>query len=119
MTIGMISDDETFEQIKKQLNRCVEVIKVIDFTTVSTHMKEVMFVRINHLKDEDKAEVFRIAQVYGIRVKDYGKTSALLESCLTEKKNDDLLRLLKNCFHELEVVRGGNVAIESIGMSDR
>ena len=34
MTIATVSDDETFEQIKKQLNRTVEVIKVIDFTDV-------------------------------------------------------------------------------------
>ena len=34
MTIATYSDDETFEQIKKQLNRMVEVIKVIDFTKV-------------------------------------------------------------------------------------
>ena len=34
MTIATVSDDETFEQIKKQLNRLVEVIKVIDFTDV-------------------------------------------------------------------------------------
>ena len=32
MTIETISDEETYEQIKKQLNRMVEVIKVIDFT---------------------------------------------------------------------------------------
>lgn len=32
MTISVESDDATFEQIKKQLNRCVEVIEVIDFT---------------------------------------------------------------------------------------
>ena len=32
MTISLTSDDKTFEQIKKQLNRSVEVIKVIDFT---------------------------------------------------------------------------------------
>lgn len=31
MTIATVSDDETFEQIKKQLNRMIEVIKVIDF----------------------------------------------------------------------------------------
>ena len=40
MTIATVSDDETFEQIKKQLNRLVEVIKVIDFTDVFVRMKE-------------------------------------------------------------------------------
>ena len=41
MTIATVSDDETFEQIKKQLNRMIEVIKVIDFTDVFVRMKEI------------------------------------------------------------------------------
>ena len=40
MTISLTSDDKTFEQIKKQLNRSVEVIKVVDFTDMAIHMKE-------------------------------------------------------------------------------
>ena len=44
MTISLTSDDQTFEQIKKQLNRSVEVIKVIDFTDIAIHMKELMFI---------------------------------------------------------------------------
>ena len=39
MTIETNSDEETYEQIKKQLNRMVEVIKVIDFTEVSVVMQ--------------------------------------------------------------------------------
>ena len=42
MTIATVSDDETFEQIKKQLNRMIEVIKVIDFTDVFVRMKEIL-----------------------------------------------------------------------------
>ena len=42
MTICVASDDITFEQIKKQLNRMVEVIKVIDLTNVPLHMKEIL-----------------------------------------------------------------------------
>ena len=40
MTIGLTSDDRTFEQIKKQLNRSVEVIKVADLTDTAIHIKE-------------------------------------------------------------------------------
>ena len=46
MTIATVSDDETFEQIKKQLNRTVEVIKVIDFTDVFVRMKEIMYIKV-------------------------------------------------------------------------
>ena len=49
MTIGTVSDDETFEQIKKQLNRMVEVIKVIDFTNMFVRMKEMNYSRLLRL----------------------------------------------------------------------
>ena len=39
MTIGLTIDDVTFEQVKKQLNRCVVVIKVIDLSGVKIHKK--------------------------------------------------------------------------------
>ena len=45
MTIGLSSDDATFEQIKKQLNSMIEVIKVIDLTNVPIHMKEILFAK--------------------------------------------------------------------------
>ena len=46
MTICVTSDDITFEQIKKQLNRMVEVIKVIDLTDVPLHMKEILYAKV-------------------------------------------------------------------------
>ena len=54
-----IVDDETFEQIKKQLNRMVEVIKVIDFTDVFVRMKEILYVKVLKCTPEDKVEIFR------------------------------------------------------------
>ena len=53
MTICVTSDDITFEQIKKQLNSMVEVIKVIDLTNVPIHMKEILFAKVLHCSVED------------------------------------------------------------------
>ena len=120
ITISVISDDKTYEQIKKQLNRSVEVIKVIDITDLSIHMKELMFVKINSCSDKDKIEAFRIADVYGIKVADYDKKTVLLECTQTEDKNDSLLNLLSDTFgYRLEVVRGGAVAVESVSFAER
>ena len=119
MTIGLNSDDITFEQIKKQLNRMVEVIKVLDFTNTSTHMKEILFIKIKNCSKEDKTEIFQIAEVFKVSVTDYGTDSILLECVQTEMKNDALIRLLTSQFKQTEVVRGGSVAIESISMTDR
>lgn len=120
MTIGVISDDITFEQIKKQLNRSVGIIKVIDFTDTPIHMKEILFVKVKGCNKSDREEVFRIAQVFGIQVTDYGKNSILLESTQTETRNNDIISLLNQDFSgRIEVVRGGSVAVEAISMQDR
>ena len=47
MTIGFTSDDRTFEQVKKQLNRSVEVIKVVDYTDIAIHNNEILYVKVN------------------------------------------------------------------------
>ena len=119
MTICVASDDVTFEQIKKQLNRMVEVIKVIDLTNVPLHMKEILFAKILNCSIADKEEAFQIAQVFDGQVADIGKDSVLLECKLTERRNNELIALLRSKFKNIEVVRGGAVAIESISASCR
>ena len=120
MTISMISDDKTFEQIKKQLNRSVEVIKVVDYTTVPIYMKEILYVKVSSCSEKDKSEIFRIAQVYGLKVIDYNKNSVIVEWVEKESKIDEMIELLKNTFpNRVEIVRGGSVAIESISVSNR
>jgi acetolactate synthase-1/3 small subunit len=119
MTIGVASDDVTFEQIKKQLNSMVEVIKVMDLTNVPVHMKEVLFSKIKKIGPEEKEEGFRIAKVFDIQPIDIGEDSVLLESTLTERRNDELVKILRSSFKHIDVVRGGAVAMEGISTSCR
>lgn len=118
MTIATVSDDETFEQIKKQLNRMVEVIKVIDFTDIFIRIKEILYVKVRDCSLEEKIELFQIAETFKGRVIDRGKDSLLLEFVQTAIKNDAVVKLIKEEFHRIEVVRGGSVGIESISMME-
>ena len=119
MTISVESDDITFEQIKKQLNRMVEVIKVIDLTNVPLRLKELMFVKIMELNETQMTEVFQIAQAMRVDVVDIGIGSVMLECRRTEQKHDDLIAILKKKFKHISVVRGGSVAIESAQSADK
>ena len=119
MTICVTSDDITFEQIKKQLNRMVEVIKVIDLTDVPLHMKEILYAKVMDVDSAQISEIFQIAQVFNVDVVDIGKDSVLLECMLTERRNNELIALLKNKYHRISVVRGGAVAIETISTGCR
>ena len=119
MTICVTSDDITFELIKKQLNRMVEVIKVIDLTDVLLHMKEILYAKVMDVDSAQISEIFQIAQVFKVDVVDIGKDSVLLECMLTERRNNELIALLKNKYHRISVVRGGAVAIETISTGCR
>ena len=119
MTIGVKSDDITFEQIKKQLNRMVEVIKVMDLTDTATHMKEILYIKIMNITAEERAEIFQIAQVFSADVVDIGADSVLLETKAKESKNNELITLIKSRFKRINVVRGGAVAIEAISTKSR
>ena len=115
MTISLTGDDMTFEQVKKQLARCVEVIKVVDFTDAAIHRKEIMFIKIQNCTEADMTELFRIAGVYQVKIAGYSPSSVLLESVRTEEENDELAHLLEHRFtNRMEIVRGGSVAVESV-----
>lgn len=115
MTISLTSGDSTFEQIKKQLNRSVEVIKVIDYTDRPIHTKEILFVQITGCLDADREELFRIAQFFSLAVADYSSDSVLLECTQTAAQNNALIALLEKKYRSrLTVVRGGSVAVETV-----
>lgn len=101
----------------------IEVIKVIDLTDVTIHMKEILFAKVLKIDAMQKSEIFNIAKTFDehghVKVVDIGTDAILLECMLTEQKNNDLIRLLRTNYKKIEVVRGGAVAIESISTSNR
>ena len=120
MTIATVSDDETFEQIKKQLNRMVEVIKVIDFTDVFVRMKEILYIKVFNCSAADKVELFQIAETFKAKVASTTEKTACCSSLSRRRrKNDAVVKLMKEEFSKIEVVRGGSVGIESINVMER
>ena len=82
-------------------------------------MKEILYIKVFNCSSEDKVELFQIAETFKARVIDYGKDSLLLEFVQTATKNDAVVKLIKEEFGRIEVVRGGSVGIESISMMER
>ncbi len=115
MTITLTSDDMTFEQIKKQLNRSVPVIRVVDFAGADIFTKELMYVKVMGCTDEEMKKIAKIADKYGATIIDCVSDSMLMECVEMEKDNDALLEKLKKYFNgRMEIVRGGSVAIEAL-----
>lgn len=115
MTISVFSDDKTFEQIKKQLNRSVEVIKVIDLTDIPIKAKEIMYIKVSKLSNSRIDEIFKLSSVYQFNIVEYINDSVIIECVKAETENNKVINIFKNMFpNQIEIVRGGQVAIESI-----
>ncbi|WP_167957554.1 acetolactate synthase small subunit [Anaerosporobacter faecicola] len=113
ITIGANCNDEVFEQIKKQLNRMVDIIKVIDLTDIPMVKKELLYIKVKECNKAVRSEILQIASVFEAKIVDYNTHGLIIESLNTEEKNNDIVELMKK-FPKVQVVRGGNVAIETL-----
>ena len=111
MTISLLGDDATFEQIKKQLNRMVGIIKVIDMTCIGIHSRELLLMKVRCSKREEVEEVFRMAKVYGMTIAEYDGSDILLEGIHRDKQNQRIINQFKR-FKHIEIVRSGSSAVE-------
>ena len=110
ITLVCGGDDAVIDQIKKQLNRLVDVIKVMDLTAVPSVDRELALIKIA-ARPNKRGEIFQIADVFGCRVMDVGAESMVLELTGSSDKVDDFLALSQP-YGIQEVARSGLVAME-------
>ena len=96
MTIETNSDEETYEQDQKQLNRMVEVIRVIDFTEVSVVMQELMFIKVKTVHRKIRQSFSRSRRPIRQRYVIMEKTVLLLEFVHTAHKNTAIIQFLRS-----------------------
>ena len=103
-------DDHTVEQIEKQLNKLIEVIKVKTFGRDEFVARELMIVKVNAPADK-RSEIMTIAEITGAKVMDITLTTMTLEIC---DRYDRLCRFedVIEPYGILEMARTGTVAVE-------
>ena len=94
MTVVCTGDDNTLEQIRKQLAKLVPVIKVRDFKGAAYVERDLCLVTVG-VGPEQRSEVIEIINLFRGRVVDVGKASLMVEIAGTEEKIEALIELLK------------------------
>jgi acetolactate synthase-1/3 small subunit len=113
MTIVTTGDELIVEQITKQLNRLVDVIKVTD-VTVDPHVeRELCLVRLDVGAGEQRAEVLRIVDIFRAKVVDVQARGLILEITGDQEKLDAFVNLLKPLGLR-EVARTGRIAMSRV-----
>jgi acetolactate synthase I/III small subunit len=114
MTIVTSGDDQIIEQINKQLNKLIDVVKVIDMTELDHVEREMVLIKVSP-KQDDKAEVLRLAEIFRGRIVDSSKNTYTIEITGDEKKIEAIIELLKPMGIK-EFVRTGKIAIAREGI---
>ena len=109
ITLVCRGDDTFIDQVKKQLNKIIDVIKVVDLTERSTVDRELALMKVA-VQHGERGELFQIADVFGATIKDVGTESVVLELTGAPSKIDDMSLLLGE--NILEIARSGVVSLE-------
>ena len=109
MTVATRGSEEIMEQVLKQLNKLVEVIRVHDLTEGPHIERELMLIKV-HAVGQDREEVKRLSDVFRGRIIDVTDRSYTMELTGTGEKLDAFIHALDPGM-VIEVVRSGASAI--------
>lgn len=109
MTLVTEGDDRIIEQITKQLNKLVDVIKVVDLTENDYLERETALIKI-HTQPDDRAEALRVTDIFRAKVVDSTPNTYTIEITGDTKKIDAIINLLRPLGIK-EMVRTGKIAI--------
>ncbi len=109
ISLVVFGDDKTLEQVEKQLNRLIEVIKVTDHTEPHVE-RELCLVKVHVGGVEERLAVKDIQEAFRARVVDVARESLILELTGDSTKVDSFIEALRP-YGILEVMRTGAVAM--------
>jgi acetolactate synthase-1/3 small subunit len=109
MTIVTRGNDQILEQIIKQLNKLVNVIKVVDFVNGDFVNREMALIKVN-VTDENRSEFLNIVDIFRGKVVDVSHDAYVVEVTGDEGKLDAIINLCKPMGIK-EVARTGKVAM--------
>ena len=114
MTIVTSGSDEVMEQITKQLNKLVDVVKVVDLSEAAHVERELMLIKVR-ATGKDREEMKRMADIFRGRIVDATESTYVIELTGSSSKLDSFIAALDSSLI-LETVRTG---VSGIGRGDR
>lgn len=109
ITLVTRGDDAIAEQIKKQLNKLINIVKVYDLTGTEYVEREMALVKVNAQADS-RAEILRIVDIFRCKVVDVSPTHYTIETTGPAEKLAAILSLLKPMGIK-EIARTGAIAL--------
>ncbi len=109
MTIAVNVDDLPLEQVTKQLNKLVNVLKIVELDSSTAIQRELLLVKVK-ADPQTRSQVLEAVQLFRAKVVDVSPDAVVIEATGNAEKLEALLRILEP-FGVKELVQSGMVAV--------
>lgn len=110
MTIVSSGDERTIEQIEKQLNKKIDVIKVKTFDEPASVSRELMLMKVKYNKN-NRRDIIETCQIMGADIVDMSKNMMIIQICDVPERMTLLISMMKG-ISIVELARTGTLALQ-------
>jgi acetolactate synthase-1/3 small subunit len=109
MTFVVNGDEKTLDQVRKQLEKIVTVVRVIDFSKQNFVERDLMLIKVS-TEGGKRSEVHELVDIFRARIVDVGPTHFMVEISGQERKIEAFIDAMRP-YGIIELVRTGRVAL--------
>jgi acetolactate synthase-1/3 small subunit len=109
MTIVVSGDDRVMEQVKKQLNKLIDVIKISEHAEASSVQRELALIKVNAVPSR-RPEIYQLAEIFRAEIVDISKKTITMEATGDPEKIDNFIELLRP-YTIKELIRTGRISL--------
>jgi acetolactate synthase-1/3 small subunit len=118
MTFVVVGDDRVLEQVRKQLQKIVTVVRVEDISAKQYVERDLMLIKVNSLPGEKRRQIRELVEIFRGRIVDVGAQEMMIEISGREQKIEAFIDRMR-AFGIRELVRTGRIAmVRSAGDSE-
>jgi acetolactate synthase-1/3 small subunit len=110
MTFVVVGDDAVLEQVRKQLEKIVTVVRVVDISSTDFVERDLMLIKIEAPPGDGRSQVRELAEIFRGRIVDVGNDELMIEISGQEQKIEAFIDLMRP-FGIKELVRTGRIAM--------
>jgi acetolactate synthase-1/3 small subunit len=110
MTFVIVGDDRVLEQVRKQLEKIVTVVRVEDIGSQVYVERDLMLMKVKTATGEQRSEVRELVEIFRGRIVDVGEDQVMIEISGRENKVQAFIERMRP-FGIIELVRSGRIAM--------
>lgn len=118
MTFVVVGDDRVLEQVRKQLEKIVTVVKVVDVSSKDHVERDLMLLRVKAPPGRKRSEVRELVDIFRGKIVDVGPDEVMIEMSGRESKIEAFIERMRP-YEIVELVRTGRIAmVRGHGIAD-